>query len=173
MMHPAPPQPPKRKRWSRRLFGIVGWIGVFVVASLAMARCQTPTLPHQAPDFALATLDGGTVRLADLRGKTVVLNFWATWCGPCRVEIPTFSAFAKDHPEIAVLGIATDGTAPSLRAARDKLGITYPILLADPETLRRYKIRGIPHTVVINPDGTVRTNHVGVLFRPQLWWMTR
>jgi peroxiredoxin len=138
-----------------------------------MARCQTPSLPHEAPAFALQNLEGETVRLADFAGQTVVLNFWATWCGPCRVEIPTFSAFAEDHPEIPVLGIAVDGTPAQLKAAREKMGITYPVLLADDATLRAYKVRGIPHTVVVRPDGTIGANHVGVVFRPQLWWMTR
>ncbi len=141
------------------LYALVGWL-------------RTPELPELAPDFTLSTLDGRTVHLEDLRGQTVVLNFWATWCGPCRSEIPTFSAFAEEHPEIPVLGIATDGDPESLSAAAEALGIRYPVLRADAATTEAYRVSTIPTTVIVAPDGAIRSVHVGVMFRPQLWWAT-
>lgn len=141
------------------LYAFVGWL-------------RAPDLPETAPNFTLTTLAGETVELESLRGQTVVLNFWATWCGPCRTETPTFSAFADEHPEIPVLGIATDGDAETLRAAAEALGITYPVLRADEATAEAYQITTIPTTVVVEPDGSISTVHVGMMFRPQLWWAT-
>ena len=142
------------------LLPVVGWL-------------RSPSLPEQAPDFELPALDGGTVALADLQGQTVVLNFWATWCGPCRVEIPSFSRFADNNPDIAVLGVATDGSRAQLAAAKEKLDIRYRILRADSATIQAYGAHTIPMTVVVGPDGEVRGSHTGVMFRPHLWWLTR
>jgi len=142
------------------LYAGVGWL-------------RAPELPDQAPGFTLESLDGSQVDLADFRGQTVVLNFWATWCGPCRTEIPSFSKFAQSNPEIPVLGIATDGTPASLERAAKSFGIEYPVLIADEATLTAYQINTIPTTVVVGPDGSVEDIHVGMMFRPQLWWATR
>ncbi|MCB9758412.1 MAG: TlpA family protein disulfide reductase [Alphaproteobacteria bacterium] len=132
-----------------------------------------PDLPPVAPDFTLASLDGDPVQLSALRGQTVVLNFWAPWCGPCRQEIPAFSAFAREHPEIPVYGVATDGTPASLRASALDLGIDYPVLVADRATVGAYDISTIPTTVVVGPDGAVRDVHVGVMMGWQLDLATR
>lgn len=139
----------------------------------ALGHLRAPDLPSEAPPFSLPDLDGSLVGLEDFAGQTVVLNFWATWCGPCRLEIPSFSKFATQNPNIPVLGIAIDGEVEQLRAARDNLGISYPILRADVKTLEAYGVSGVPTTVVVRGDGKVRGAHVGPLFRPQLWWMTR
>ena len=160
-------------RWGRTL---AEW-GLTLLAIgavwLGVGWLRAPDLPDQAPDFTLAALDGSTVTLSDLRGQTVVLNFWATWCGPCRVEIPAFSAFAQDHPEVPVLGIAVDGTPAELRQAAAKLGIDYPVLVADGAVQAAYQVETLPTTVVINPDGSVRTAHAGIMPGPQLRWAAR
>jgi len=142
------------------LVQVVGWL-------------RSPSFDGPAPDFALKDLAGQEVHLSDYKGRTVILNFWATWCAPCRAEIPSFSAFASKHPEIAVLGVAADGTPGQLKAAAKSFGITYPVLIGDPATLRAYQIGSFPTTVVIGPDGDVRTAHVGLMFGPQIWWATR
>ncbi len=158
------------RSWLREL--IIG-LGGAALLFVALGWLRAPTLPDEAPDFALSDLDGQIVQLSALRGQTVVLNFWATWCGPCRVEIPTFSSFALDHPEIPVLGIAADGAAEALRAAAVELGIEYPVLIAAPDTLARYGVDTLPTTVVVEPDGAIGYAHAGILFAPQLWWATR
>jgi thiol-disulfide isomerase/thioredoxin len=161
----------------RRILSAFGNLALFLVLYLVLQTTlgwiRAPTLPEQAPAFALFDLEGRKVSLSDFAGQTVVLNFWATWCGPCRIEIPSFARFAEDHPEIPVLGIAVDGGADVLFQARDDLGMSYPVLLADQETLRAYAVTSLPTTVVVRGDGSVRSVHVGMLFRPQLWWMTR
>ena len=148
-------------------------IGLAIALYAGVGWLRAPDLPAEAPGFTLVSLDGDTVDLASLRGQTVVLNFWATWCGPCRTEIPSFSKFATANPDIPVLGIATDGTAASLARAAESFGIEYPVLIADEATLTAYQINTIPTTVVVGPDGGVENIHVGMMFRPQLWWATR
>ena len=85
---------PTAKRWWRHGLEWIGWFALMVVVIHGVGALRAPSLPEQAPDFRLRDLDGQEVRLSDFRGQTVVLNFWATWCGPCRVEAPSFSPMA-------------------------------------------------------------------------------
>ena len=101
-----------------------------------------------------------------------LLNFWATWCGPCRAEVPGLASFAAAHPDIPMLGIAVDGDAAKLRATGQDLGITYPILLADGPTKKAYDISTLPTTVVVNAEGQVRAAHAGLMLPPHLWLLT-
>ena len=145
-------------------------IGIAVLVYLAFGWFRPkPDLPDVAPDFTLQNLDGEAVTLSDYRGQWVVLNFWATWCGPCRTEIPAFSEFADENPDVVVLGVATDGDAETLIPAARDLGITYPVLV-DPKGISAslYKVSTIPTTVVVSPDGTVETIHIGIMMGWQI-----
>lgn len=166
------PEPKKSRlyRWTREAI-ISG--SLILVLWLALGWVRAPSFDGPAPDFTLATLDGQTVTLSSLEGKTVVVNFWATWCGPCRVEIPTFSRFAENNPDIPVLGVAVDGTPEKLREAAKAFGITYPVLIADAATKKAYGISTLPTTVVVRPDGTVGSAHAGLMIGPHLWFVTR
>ncbi|MEM9554985.1 MAG: redoxin domain-containing protein [Acidobacteriota bacterium] len=173
---PTPPtkDSPSRLRTVRRwLLEAMLIVGLAAIALTLVGRLRAPTLPEVAPGFELTALDGSSVRLDDLRGRTVVLNFWAEWCPPCRTEIPSFSRFARNNPEIAVLGLAVDGTLEELRVSRRELGIDYPVLRADDATVAAYGVSSLPTTVIVDPEGRIRTAHAGMLFRPQLWWLTR
>jgi thiol-disulfide isomerase/thioredoxin len=133
-----------------------------------------PNLPDVAPTFTVETLDGDTIDLANLRGRPVVLNFWATWCGPCRAEIPAFSRFAQNHPEIPVIGLSVDTVSTSkVRAISKKWGIAYPIAMASPTLQQTYDISTLPTTVVVGPDGKVSDIHVGTMSESQLVRATR
>lgn len=140
---------------------------VILAVSFAVGTLRAPSLPEEAPDFQAQTLGGEVVRLGDLKGRPVVLNFWATWCGPCRFEVPAISRFAKRHPDIAVWGVAVE-PAPRIRQAIDELEIDYPVLLGSPELLATYGVTTFPTTVFIDRDGRVRSAHVGALWDPQL-----
>jgi len=145
-------------------------IGIAVLVYLAIGWFRPkPAIPEEAPDFTLRDLDGSAVTLSEFRGQTVVLNFWATWCGPCRTEIPAFSEFADENPDVVVLGVATDGDAKSLRRAADELSISYPVLVDSAGiSSRLYKVNTIPTTVVIDPEGQVSTIHVGIMMGWQI-----
>jgi thiol-disulfide isomerase/thioredoxin len=169
---PGPP-PPAWARWGRTLAEWTLTLVAVAVVWVAIGAWRAPELPDAAPDFALPDLSGEVVSLSSLRGKTVVLNFWAEWCGPCRVEIPTFSRFARSHPDVPVLGVAVDGTAAELRRAAQKLGIDYPVLVADAQIQQTYGVTTLPTTIVVGPDGGIRSAHAGIMLGPQLRWATR
>lgn len=175
MAEEAPPaeKVPARKRVFRIVRELLLFAALFAIVSTVAGRLRAPDLPEQAPAFTLQNLDGERVSLRDYRGRQVVLNFWATWCGPCRVEVPSFSSFAREHPEIPVLGIAVDGTPDELRRGAEELGIDYPVLVGDAATVRAYGASTVPTTVVVGPEGEVQATHVGVLLGPQLWLLTR
>lgn len=137
---------------------------------------RAPVTGEPAPDFALADLDGRTVRLSSLRGTPVVLNFWATWCGPCRREMPDLQAsFAEANGAFVVLAVNSEGTATDLAARlsrdfRDELGLTFPILLDSPgnDVFNQYRLRGLPDTFFIDREGIIREAVVGPLTRKAL-----
>ena len=165
-----PDDPPGRRvlGWARDL-ALVAALGLALMIGFGWARA--PSLPDEAPGFTLADLDGQPVSLADLRGRTVVLNFWATWCGPCRMEAPAFASFAEAHPDVAVIGIVADGPPAKVRKVSGELGISYPVLMGEPETFRAYGVDTFPTTVVVAPDGSVRWAHTGLMLRPHLAWV--
>ncbi len=110
-----------------------------------------------APDFVLKEVSGHTLRLSDLRGKAVLLNFWATWCPPCKVEIPWFIELQRQYgPQgLQIVGISMDDASPDaiLKFAAD-MGINYPVLLGDDKVADAYGgVQALPTTFYIGRDG--------------------
>lgn len=167
---------PSRSFWQRAGRTGLEWGTTLVLIALVwvgIGILRAPDLPEQAPGFTLPDLQNQPVSLSDFSGQKVVLNFWATWCGPCRMEIPAFSSFSDKNQDITVLGIAVDGSAAELRQASKKLGISYPVLIADEATKERYGVGTLPTTVIVEEDGTVGYAHTGLMLQPQLLWATR
>lgn len=113
-----------------------------------------------APNFQLTSIDGRHIQLADLKGKTVIVNFWATYCGPCRQEMPWFEEFAKKYAgdQLVVLGLDyEDGvTKDEVEKAARKAGVSYPILMADDKTAKAYGLGDyLPVTYYVNAQGKV------------------
>ena len=130
-----------------------------------------PLVGALAPDFSARTLDGPSIRLSEQRGQAVVLNFWATWCGPCRAEMPLLDDRARSlaGQGLIVPGVNFDEPEETVRAFRDELGLSFPLLL-DPrgEIQSLYRIVGYPTTYFIDADGVIRALHLGVLDEAQL-----
>lgn len=125
-----------------------------------------------APPFTLATLDGDTVSLHDLRGQVVLVNFWASWCPPCRVEMPGFERIYRDRAQdgFTIVGIVTDGHARErVRAFLTQHDITYPTLLASPAVIRDYGgISSLPESFLLDRDGRIRHRVIGFFAEPAL-----
>ncbi len=119
----------------------------------------------KAPDWTLPGLDGKPVSLAQFRGKVVVLNFWATWCGPCRAETPGFVAVQKDYAAkgVTVVGISMDGDAAPVVPFVKGQGITYPIVLGTNKVASLYQAQGLPTTWIVDKDGNVYARHLGAV----------
>jgi len=110
-----------------------------------------------APAFELPLVDGGTLKLADLRGHIVILDFWATWCGPCLAEIPHLKAVQQQHPDVRLVGISTE-EQEALKAAPTG----YPVARDDDMTAwRDYLVMAVPTTFVIDEQGIVRHVELG------------
>ncbi len=137
------------------------WLLTRPAAASAGGRIGSP-----APDFTLTDLDGAPVRLADLAGRPVIVNFWASWCGPCVREFPLLDAAAKAHVAdgLAVVGIVYEDTAADARQFVNQRGAAWPALL-DPGSAvaRAYGIYGPPETFFIGRDGRVAGRQIGEL----------
>ncbi len=120
---------------------------------------EAPRIGHLAPDFVLTTLDGREVRLSDYRGHVVFLNFWATWCGPCKVEMPAIERLYREYRRqgFTILAVSTDLEGPAVtRPYRDALGLTFTIA-HDPEAvvMRLYGVRTLPVTFLVDREGVI------------------
>ncbi|TYP92138.1 Peroxiredoxin [Fodinibius salinus] len=126
----------------------------------------------KAPDFTLKTMSGDSFTLSDHKGKVVVLNFWATWCGPCRKEIPDFMELYKELKDEGVLfaGISLDEEGwEKVRPYANDMNINYPIMVDDGNVSRKYgPIRAIPTTLIINKKGRVEYVAPGMLTKEKL-----
>lgn len=118
-----------------------------------------------APDFTLETPGGELVRLSDFRGQVVVLNFWATWCVPCRAEMPEFQALWEAHQsegDLTVLAVNWRDPADSVESFIDEFGLTFPVTLdATGEVLDKYGLLGLPGTFFIDADGVLQSRVLG------------
>ncbi len=159
------------------LLGTLGIGGAAVLMPLRGAAQNEPIIrfvrdPDLAPDFQLKDVDGKALTLAGFRGKVVLLNFWATWCGPCRQEIPSLIALQKQYKDrLQIVGLLTDDDdeADGLHKLIEAEGINYPVALATPQIRLEYGgIPALPTLFVINAEGRVVQKHVG-LYNPALY----
>jgi len=118
-----------------------------------------------APDFTLPQLNGKSLTLSDFKGKVIILNFWATWCPPCRMEIPDFvELFEKYKDEgLVIIGVSLDGgDSRSVKQFSEKYKINYPIVLGNAKVTKDYGgVRAIPATFVINRKGNIKEKYIG------------
>ncbi|MGB2602434.1 MAG: TlpA disulfide reductase family protein [Candidatus Sulfotelmatobacter sp.] len=119
-----------------------------------------------APDFTLESLDGRSMRLSDLRGKAVLLNFWATWCGPCKIEMPWFVDFQKQYGSqgLQIVGVAMDdGSKADIAKFAKDMGVNYPILIGKESVGDQYGgVPALPESFVISRDGKIMDKIIGL-----------
>ena len=151
---------------SRRLWGRALDVAAVVVVLAAVARFVViPRLTHPAPAVApavaLQRIDGSTFSLANYRGKLVFLDFWATWCDPCRASIPLVQKFKRDHPEAVVISVDA-GETPAIVAPFVKQFAMRDVALDPDERARKqFGVSGFPTMIVIDPHGTIRASWPG------------
>ena len=120
-----------------------------------------------APEFTLPDLAGNTVHLSDFLGKTVVIDFWATWCPPCIFQVPELNKFwtaNQQAGDVTVLGVAVDAEGASVVAPWVKeQGVRYQILIGSEALAREFGALGFPTLVIVKPDGTIDSLHVGLI----------
>ena len=154
---------------------LVGW---FVIAGRAAeengpesALKREPVVGALAPGFTLINLEGEQLSLDDFRGRPVLINLWATWCGPCRIEMPAIqSRFEKYQDDgFAVLAVNFDEQQVDVQAFRDEFGLTFQILL-DPgaKVQNLYRNRSYPSSFFIDRAGVIQVQHIGVMTEGQL-----
>jgi len=123
-----------------------------------------------APDFALSSISGEMIQLNQLQGKPVLINFWATWCAPCVIEMPNIQKYYKefDH-QFEVLAVNAGEKNLTVEQFANALGIEFPVLL-DPDNKIQllYRVRGYPTTYVLDADGIIRAQHIGLLGESQI-----
>jgi cytochrome c biogenesis protein CcmG, thiol:disulfide interchange protein DsbE len=145
-----------------------------MLATVALAACGSSTGPSAsgssgaAPPLKGSTLDGGTFDLAAVTGKPTVVNFFASWCGPCNQEAPEVVAFARAHPDVRVVGVDTNDKSLDGRSFAEKYGITYPVVQDSNGAMAGdWGVTGIPTTFFIDRSGKVQTSIVGASTQAQ------
>ena len=157
------------------LFFIAAIVAAMLFAGIRMARNNRANGPAKgqligqlAPDFELPALDGKNLKLSDLRGKAVLLNFWATYCGPCKIEMPWFVELQKEYgPQgFQIVGVAMDdaSTEDIAKFARE-MGINYPILIGKDSVSDRYNVSVLPTTFFLDRDGKLIAREFGLVSR--------
>jgi peroxiredoxin len=143
------------------------WPVAMHYAARAILESREVKPAKAAPDFTLKDAQGRRVSLSDYKGKVVLLNFWATWCGPCKIEIPWFIEFEKEFEArgFTVLGVSMDEDGWNvIHPYISEHGINYPIVLANEEVNQLYGgIEALPTTLVIGRDGKVAFLHSGLI----------
>ena len=148
------------KRWLHAAAALLLSTGLVV----APAQAAAPMTP--APDFTLRTMNGPNLRLAEQRGRVVMVNFWATWCGPCRQEMPHLNRLYEKYRAsgFVLLGVNVDDDTRNAAELATKLGLKFPVLLdTDKGVSKLYDLSTMPSTVLIDRDGKVRYVHRGYL----------
>nr|WP_297348846.1 TlpA disulfide reductase family protein [uncultured Glaciecola sp.] len=123
-----------------------------------------PTSGELSPDFTLKSRDGGNIKLSEQRGNIVLVNFWASWCGPCREELPAFEKLYQEYQDLGVeiLAVNVDSEAEKANVLLDDIEVSFPVLFdTSGEVSQLYDVSAMPTTVLVDRDGNVRLLHPG------------
>ena len=143
-----------------KLLSMLFGVSALVLATAAGAVTQS----DPAPDFTLKSLEGSNLRLEEYRGQVVLINFWATWCGPCRQEMPILDRLHQRYEDtgFAVLGVNVEGAAGPAQNLVDQTGVSFPVLIDEGQKVSEaYHLEAMPSTYVVDRDGNVRYVHRG------------
>lgn len=145
---------------SKKLIGKLLAAGTLLLATAAGAVTQQDI----APDFTLKSLEGSNLRLEEYRGQVVLINFWASWCGPCRQEMPILDRLHQRYEDtgFAVLGVNVEGDAGPAQQLVNETHVSFPVLIDEGQKVSEaYDLEAMPSTYVVDRDGKVRYVHRG------------
>ncbi len=183
----------KKKPSKKLLIAVLGlWLGILLGAVIIVVlvlngyiSLGAPDLPGAPPlaklengslanDFELENLSGEKVRLSDLRGKVVVVNFWATWCIPCVDEMPSFQEIQDQFPDFVMIGIDQKEGTDQVKTFLEGKGINYQILLDyNGKVSGSYKVFMLPTTFFVDAEGMIRFRHYGIMTPDQMAYYLR
>ncbi len=168
MTHPDPESSRKFTLWTVVMAALWGWILIQLAPHLAtVVGIETGNEVVERPQFAVTSLEGAAITDDTLRGKVVLVNFWATWCPPCRVEMPLLQAMADRHRDagLVVLGLSRDlGPPDDVRQFLATRGITYPVAIVGRDAELQFGgIRGYPTSFLLDRTGRIRHKALGPL----------
>jgi peroxiredoxin len=142
-------------------------IAIVTLLAVPVSWAAMPAAGSVAPDFTLKSNSGKNLKLSELRGQVVMINFWATWCSPCRQEMPLLNRIQEQYRKVGftLLGVNIDDRPEAAQAMAINLGVNFPILFdTDKRVSRLYDVNTMPSTLLIDRDGKVRYIHLG--YRP-------
>ncbi len=159
-------RPAARNRTLVTIVAVAILLLAFGVVWLQSSKYEPLTVGKVAPDFALPDLQDRTIRLSDFRGKVVFLNFWATWCQPCKEEMPSMEVLYKtfERDGLVVLAVSIDRvtTKQNIPPFVNSMNLTFPVLVDSwGQTDKRYKLMGVPETYIIDQEGVLREKVIG------------
>ena len=140
------------------------WLLLVLLTMFFVNGAHAVGIRDEAPDFTLKSLDGNNLRLEEFRGKVVLINFWASWCGPCRQEMPLLDRLHHRYEDtgFTVLGVNVEGDSKPAQEIVDKTKVTFPVLIDEGQKVSElYDLEAMPSTIVIDRDGVIRYIHLG------------
>ena len=143
-----------------RIFFCAAMLGLFAGGSIASSGLTG----QEAPDFVLKSAAGANLRLSEYRGDVVMINFWATWCGPCRQEMPLLDDLYNRYQRVGfnLLGVNIDDDSGRAMQMVEELGVTFPVLFDEQKAVSKlYQVEAMPVTILVDRHGTVRHVHYG------------
>lgn len=155
-------------------------IGLIVLIGLAEGKLNWnidlggvrigPEIGAMAPDFTLGSLQEGDIQLSNFQGQPVILNFWATWCGPCRLEMPIIEEYHEQFaPDLVVLAVNLQESKPEVQFFANELDLRFLILLdLEAQVSAQYRVQGLPTTFFIDRAGKIQAIHIGSLTEKHL-----